>query len=119
MGAGAPVYLAAVLEYLTAEHLEVASTSSRDNKKTRIIPRHIALAVKNDEELNKIPGNFTIAAGGALLNVHAVKSVKYALCCRVRSIATIKSKRDLLEFALLTETHSSRWRILLLVCMTL
>jgi histone H2A len=72
MGAGAPVYLAAVLEYLTAEILELAGNAARDNKKTRIIPRHITLAVKNDEELNKLLGNVTIASGGVLPNIHSV-----------------------------------------------
>jgi histone H2A len=72
MGAGAPVYLAAVLEYLCAEILELAGNAARDNKKTRIIPRHITLAVKNDEELNKLLGNVTIASGGVLPNIHSV-----------------------------------------------
>jgi histone H2A len=72
MGAGAPVYLAAVLEYLCAEILELAGNAARDNKKSRIIPRHITLAVKNDEELNRLLGNVTIAAGGVLPNIHAV-----------------------------------------------
>ena len=72
VGAGAPVYLAAVLEYLSAEVLELAGNAARDNKKTRIIPRHVSLAVRNDEELNKLLGGVTIAAGGVLPNIHAV-----------------------------------------------
>jgi histone H2A len=72
LGAGAPVYLCAVLEYLCAEILELAGNAARDNKKSRIIPRHIQLAVRNDEELNKLLGGVTIASGGVLPNIHAV-----------------------------------------------
>ena len=72
IGAGAPVYLVAVLEYLTAEVLELAGNAARDNKKNRIVPRHIQLAIRNDEELGKLLGQVTIAAGGVLPNIHTV-----------------------------------------------
>lgn len=72
VGTGAPIYLAAVLEYLAAEVLELAGNAARDNKKNRIIPRHVLLAVRNDEELGKLLQGVTISSGGVLPNINPV-----------------------------------------------
>jgi len=66
VGSGAPVYMAAVLEYLVAEVLELAGNAAKDQKKTRINPRHILLAIRNDEELNRMLVNTVISEGGVL-----------------------------------------------------
>ncbi|XP_018423820.1 PREDICTED: histone H2A, sperm-like, partial [Nanorana parkeri] len=72
IGSGAGIYLAAILEYLCAEVLELSGNAARDNKKSRILPRHIQLAVRNDEELAKLFDGVTIADGGVLPNIQAV-----------------------------------------------
>ncbi|KAL5840484.1 hypothetical protein ACOSQ4_013092 [Xanthoceras sorbifolium] len=72
VGTGALVYLAAVLEYLTAEVLELAGNAARDNKKNRIILRHVLLAVSKDEEFGKLLAGVTIAHGGVLPNINPV-----------------------------------------------
>lgn len=70
VGSGAPVYLSAVLEYLTAEILELSGNASKDNKKKTIAPRHIQLAIRNDEELAKLLSNSTISSGGVIPNIN-------------------------------------------------
>ena len=72
IGTGAPVYLAAVMEYLTAEILELAGNAARDNKKARIIPRHLQLAIRNDEELNRLLSGVTISQGGVIPFINSV-----------------------------------------------
>ncbi|XP_055682261.1 histone H2B-like isoform X2 [Lutzomyia longipalpis] len=76
IGAGAPVYLAAVMEYLAAEVLELAGKAARDNKKTRIIPRHLQLAIRNDDELNKLLSGVIIPEGGFVANIDIIMAPK-------------------------------------------
>jgi histone H2A len=65
VGAGAAVYLAAVLEYLTAELLELSGNNAKLMKRTRIIPRNIFLSVREDAELDTLLGDAVIASGGS------------------------------------------------------
>jgi histone H2A len=64
VGSGAPVYLAAVLEYLAAEILELAGNSARETKKVTISPRHLFLAVQGDTELAKLFEHVVMVKGG-------------------------------------------------------
>jgi len=71
LGAGAPVYLAAVLESMCAELLYLAGNVARHNKKGRIVPHHITLAVKNDEDLNRLLNGVPGGSNGPTRNLLA------------------------------------------------
>ncbi|KNH04995.1 histone h2a [Perkinsela sp. CCAP 1560/4] len=70
VGAAAPVYLTAVLEYLTAELLELSGKVAAQHKKKRITPRAVTLAVRHDDELSQLLGNVTFSQGGVAPNLH-------------------------------------------------
>jgi histone H2A len=65
----AAIFLTAAIEYLTAEVLELAGNAAIDNKKIRITPRHIKLAIANDMELSKLYQD-TILSGGVQHHIH-------------------------------------------------
>lgn len=66
----ASVYLSGVLEYLSAEVLELSGNAAREHKMKRISPRHLLLAVRNDEELNELLRHVTLPSAGVLPHIH-------------------------------------------------
>lgn len=72
VGAGAPVYLAAVMEYACNEILELAE-KQLGKKKKRITPAEIMRGIRTDTELNALIG------GGAVFTTDRVKNVSHAI----------------------------------------
>src|SRR5690242_14380852 len=66
-----PVAFAALLEYIAAEIVELAGEAAKANKFKRIKPRHVMLAIKNDEELNKLCQGMNITHGGVIPHIHS------------------------------------------------
>ena len=62
--------MAAVLEYITCEILELAGNAAEEHGKKTIAPRHLQLAVRNDEELAKLMAATMISNGGFMSNIH-------------------------------------------------
>lgn len=65
VSASGAVYMAAVLEYLTAELLELTVKATKDVKK-RLNPRTMTLAVRHDDELGSLLQNVTVSRGGVV-----------------------------------------------------
>ena len=78
VGVTAGTYLAAVLEYLTAELLELSSKVVAQSKKktTRLTPRAVTLAVRHDDDLGSLLKDVTLSRGGVVPNVHKVLEKK-------------------------------------------
>ncbi len=66
IGGGAPINMAAALQYITSELAELAGNKAEENKKSTIKPRHVMLAIREDIELNKLLGNADFAECGVV-----------------------------------------------------
>lgn len=64
----AGVFMAAVLEYLTAEIMDLASEEAKSAGKKTVQPRHILVGIRNDEEFNKFLYSATISEAGSYHN---------------------------------------------------
>ncbi|XP_058830909.1 histone H2A-beta, sperm-like [Topomyia yanbarensis] len=72
IGAGASVYLTAVMEYIATEILELAGNNARDARKVRIIPRHLMMAIEFDAELRQVLGHGTIPQAGIIPQMYVL-----------------------------------------------
>ena len=66
----AGAFMAGVLEFITAEILELAGNVCEEHGRKTIAPKHINLGVRSDEELNKMMCNITISQGGMLPHIN-------------------------------------------------
>jgi len=66
----AAVYLAATVEYLVAELVELSTIKAKEGKRRRIRPRDVMLACRADSELNEYTRNVVFAWSGNRPNIH-------------------------------------------------
>eukprot|EP00009_Paramoeba_aestuarina_P003554 CAMPEP_0201508778 /NCGR_PEP_ID=MMETSP0161_2-20130828/2029_1 /ASSEMBLY_ACC=CAM_ASM_000251 /TAXON_ID=180227 /ORGANISM="Neoparamoeba aestuarina, Strain SoJaBio B1-5/56/2" /LENGTH=201 /DNA_ID=CAMNT_0047903537 /DNA_START=117 /DNA_END=722 /DNA_ORIENTATION=- len=72
VSSSAPVFLAAVLECLTAKLIVLSADSAAEQKRTRIIPRHINLCIRNDDDFAIYLCDTVVAAGGVVPFIHSL-----------------------------------------------
>lgn len=69
VGATAPVYLTAVLEYIAAEIMNLAAHECQKTKRKRITPEDLSLAIRADQQLNALCSNVAIYSGDKIKNI--------------------------------------------------
>ena len=71
VGKRSAIVMTAVMEYICSEVLELAGNITQEANKKRIVPRHIMLAIANDEELTKIINKPIFHESGVAPNIEA------------------------------------------------
>jgi len=66
----AATFLTSVVEYMISEIVEISTNCALDQKKKSICPRHVMLAIRNDEELETFFKGVTFTCSGSLVQVH-------------------------------------------------
>eukprot|EP01064_Diplonema_japonicum_P034464 TRINITY_DN714_c1_g1_i1.p2 TRINITY_DN714_c1_g1~~TRINITY_DN714_c1_g1_i1.p2 ORF type:complete len:180 (+),score=94.13 TRINITY_DN714_c1_g1_i1:58-540(+) len=97
VSAPAAVFLTAVMEYCTSElltlsarcALKTSKSEDVEDKQQNIKPRHICLAVRQDEDLSQLLSQVTISGGGVMKHVH-----KAVLKKKKDSVPSDDTKKD-------------------------
>jgi len=87
----ASVFLAAVLEYLTFEILEISANAAQRSKKLRITARFIMLAVNEDQDICDLINKLKINFSGAGVVPHINKKLLESTKKKDKAIKEIKS----------------------------
>ncbi|GBP43033.1 hypothetical protein EVAR_96291_1 [Eumeta japonica] len=66
------IYLTAALEYIVAETLEISAVWALNNKRSRITPRHLTLAVRDDMDFRIFLRDKVISQGGVFPHIEKV-----------------------------------------------
>lgn len=75
-----------MLEYFSAEVLELVKDATRDNQRLRIAPRHVLLAIQNDEELAELLADVTICQGDVLSASNETRTAASLRDCIVHAV---------------------------------
>lgn len=94
VGKGGAVYMAAVLEYLAAEVVEMGGNAAKDKKKTRITPRDLMIAIRNDDELNPLFRGVTLPFSGTLPFIHKALLVDKKMKKKAAAMGEAAAKRE-------------------------
>ena len=80
VGAGAPVFIAAVTEFFAAELLELAGNLCKEAKqqggaRKRVMPKDVLHALRSDKELNKVSSGLRVLVGDKIKRIDTASAI--------------------------------------------